>query len=271
VDLLHWTLFGVLPALAAVLIFVGIGGARLLALALSVAMCVPFGMAAGWPDWPWQLDVSRSDPVAWFWWCLAIAGLVGAAYDAKLLPKGLLVVFELALVAFVPWLLSGSLRAGWSFERCVVWLTAAWAVLFATWWVLRAASKAQPGLAVPLAGTITLVADALVLHAHGDTLGWRLAGVGAVALGVSVATTIWRRPFVCGTGASLCIAIAHAGVCWMNRGERQLLQTPFVLTLLAPLGMWVGTTKAFADGRATGMVVGIALTAAMAGGAVVFS
>lgn len=270
-DLLHWTLFGVLPALAAVLVFVGIGGARFLALGIAVAMCVPFGMAAGWPDWPWHLAVRHGDPVPWFWWCLAISGVVGIAYDTKLLPKVVLLVCELALVAFVPWLLSAPLRAGWSYERCVVFLSAAWAVLFATWWVLRTASKAHPGMAVPLVGTIALVADALVLHAHGATFGWRLAGVGAVALGVAVATTLWRRPFVCGTGASLCIAIAHAGVCWTNRGERELLQAPFVLALLAPLGLWVGTTKAFADGRTTGMVVGVGLTAAMAASAVVFA
>lgn len=267
-DLLHWALFGVLPALAVVLIFVGIGGPRLLGLALALAVCVPFGMHAGWPAWPWHLAVARSDPQPWFWWCLLLAGVVGAAYDGKVLPKALLVAAEVALVVFVPWLLSGALRAGWTFEWCVVMLGAAWAVLAAIWWVLRVAAKAQPGMAVPLAGTVVFVADAIVLHARGDVLGWRLAGVAAVALGVSVATTLWRRPFVCGTGAALCITIAHAGVLWFHRGDRELLQPPIVLALLAPLGMWVAVTKAFADGRTTGMLVGVAATAAIAGCAI---
>ena len=267
-DLLHWVLFGVLPALAAVLVFVGIGGARWLALAIAVAICVPFGMAVGWPDWPWQLAVGRSDPVPWFFWCLAIGGVAGAAHDGKLLPKALLAVVEVALVGFLPWLLSGTRRAGWTFEQCVLMLSAAWAIVFATWWVLRSASRMQPGMAVPLAGTIVLVADAIVLHAYGATTGWRLAGVGAVALGVSVATTLWRRPFVCGTGATLCITIAHAGVLWFHRTDGDLLRAPFTLALVAPLGMWVATTKMFADGRTTGMLVGVLLTAAIATAAI---
>lgn len=270
-DLLHWILFGVLPALAAVLLFVGIGGPRLLAPAIAIAVCVPFGMAAGWPDWPWLLPVQRSDPVAWFWWCLFGAGLLGAAYDTKVLPRSLLVLGELMIVAFVPWLLSGSLRAGWSFERCVVMLGAGWAVLGASWWVLRAAAKVQPGMAVPLAGTVVLIADAIALHARGDVLGWRLAGVGAVALGVAVATTIWRRPFVCGTGGTLCITIVHAGVLWVGRGEGQLLQAWFLLALVAPLGMWIALAKAFADGRTTGMLVGVGLVTAVSVSAITLS
>ncbi|MBL8748899.1 MAG: hypothetical protein JNK78_07055 [Planctomycetes bacterium] len=263
-DLLHWILFGVLPALASVLLFVGIGGARMLAPAIAVAMCVPFGMDAGWPDWPWHLSVSRSDPVAWFWWALAFAGVVGAAYDTKALPRTVLGCFEVALVVFVPWALSGSLRARWSFEWCVVMLGLAWTILVAIWWGLRTSSRLQPGMAVPLAGTVVFVADAILLHARGDLLGWRLAGVAAVASGVSVATTLWRRPFVCGTGASLCITIAHAGVLWFRRSEGELTRLPFVLALLAPLGMWIATTKAFADGRTTGMAIGVLATAGLA-------
>lgn len=262
-DLLHWILFGVLPALAAVLLFVGIGGPRLLGPALAVGMCVPFGMAAGWPSWPWELSVDRGDPSQWFWWLIVFAGLVGAAYDGKLLPRWLVAPAEVALVLFAPWLLSGPLRSGWSFEWCVVMLGLAWTVLGATWWALRTTARLQPGLWVPLAGTVALVGDALVLHARGDVLGWRLAGVAAVALGASVATTLWRRPFVCGTGASLCITIAHAGVLWFERSDRQLTQTPFVLLLLAPLGMWLAATRMFADGRTSGMIVGVAATATM--------
>jgi hypothetical protein len=225
-------------------------------------------MAAGWPEWPWHLDAHHGDESSWYWWSLAIAGVAGAAYESKLLPKAMLLVVEIALVALLPWLLTGHRRPGWSFEWCVVMLGSAWIILFTTWWVLRAASKAQPGMAVPLAGTIALVADAFVLYEYGDAIGWRLAGVGAVALGISVATTLWRRPFVCGTGGTLCITIAHAGVLWFHRAENETLRGSFVLALLAPLGMWVATTKAFADGRTTGMLVGVAVTAAIAGSAV---
>jgi hypothetical protein len=268
VDLLHWLLFGVLPALAVVLVFVGVGGPRLLGLALAVAICVPMAMSVGLPDWPWSIGVRRGDPVQWLWWCLAAAGVLGAAYDLRLLPRWLLLPCELLLVVLLPWLLSGEQRAGWSFEWCVVMLGAAWLFVMLLWWVLRQAAKLQPGMTVPLVGAIALVADALVLRALGGRLGWELAGIGAVALGVSVATTIWRRPFVCGTGGTLCIALAHAGILLCDRGERHLLQTPFLLALVAPLALWLATTKLFADGRATGMVVGVLATAGIATGAV---
>ncbi len=267
-DLLRWILFGVLPALAAVLVCVGAGGPRFLAPALAVGLCVPLGMSAGWPDWPWHLSVPRGDAAAWLWWCLAAAGTVGVVYDLRLLPKWLLLPGELLLVALMPWLLSGNLRAGWSFEWCVVMLGAAWAFVLALWWTLRQAAKLQPGMTVPLVGTIALAADALVLRAQGGRLAWELAGVGAVALGVSVATTIWRRPFVCGAGGTLCIVLAHAGVLWCGRSERELQQPALLLAMVAPLALWVATTKVFAEGRATGMVVGTVACALLAGAAV---
>jgi len=257
VDLLHWVVFGVLPALAAVLLFVGVGGVRGLVIALAVAICVPFAMDMGWPPWPWQISVQRGDGRHWLWWCLVCAGVVGSGYDLRLLPKWLLLPFEVVLIAFVPWLLSGERRAGWDFEWCVVMLGCAWLVLGSMWWVLRQAAKVQPGMSVPLVGTIALVADALVLHARGLTLSWHLAGVAAVALGVSVATTIWRRPFVCGSGGTLCIVIAHAGVLWCERTDRELVQAPFLLALVAPLGLAVALAKPFAEGRNTGMLVGV--------------
>lgn len=265
---MHWLVFGLMPALAAVLLFVGAGGARLLALAIAVAICVPMGMAAGWPTWPWLLDWRRGDPVAWLWWCLALAGLVGVVRDLNWLPRWLVVALELLLVAFLPWWMSGDLRARWSFEWCVVMLSAGWALVAALWWVLRQSAKLQAGMAVPLVGAIALTADALVLRAQGGDLAWQLAGVGAVALGVSVATTIWRRPFVCGVGGTLCIALAHAGVLWCGRSERQLLQAPFLLAMVAPLGLWIATWKTFAEGRATGMVVGVAAAVCLAAAAV---
>lgn len=267
-DLLRWILFGVLPALAAVVVCVGVGGPRLLAPALAIALCVPLGMSAGWPDWPWAISAHHGDPAEWLWWCLAAAGTVGVFYDLKWLPKWLLLPAEVLLVALLPWLLSGGLRAGWSFEWCVVMLSAGWALVMALWWTLRQSTKLQPGMTVPLCGAIALAADALVLRARSGGVAWELAGVGAVALGAAVATTIWRRPFVCGTGGTLCIALAHVGVLWCGRSERELLQAPLLLAMVAPLGLWVATTKPFAEGRATGMVVGTALCATLAAAAV---
>lgn len=263
-DLLRWIVFGVLPAVAAVLALVGAGGPRFLALSLAVAVCVPFGMAAGWPVWPWDLSVHHGDPLAWSWWAFAAAGVVGVCYDTKLLPKVLLLAADVVLVASLPWLLSGPLRARWSFEQCVVWLSVAWLVIGLTWWVLRRVAKVLPGMVVPLTGTVALVTDALVLRAHGTRLDWELAGVAAVALGMAVATTIWRRPFVCGTGGTLAITAVHVGLLVCGRSEGDLQRLPFVLAVLTPLPIGLVLTKVFAEGRATGAVVGLCVSVGLA-------
>jgi hypothetical protein len=267
-DLVRWLVFGVLPAVAAVLAGVGAGGPRFLALSLAIALCVPFGMLGSWPPLPWDLSVHHGDPFAWTFWAIAAAGAVGVAYDAKLLPKALLLLLDVVVVASLPWLISAPLRARWTFEQCVVWLGAGWLVIGSTWWVLRRVAKLQPGMAVPTAGTIALVADTIVLRELGTPLSWQLAGVGAVALGMAVLTTIWRRPFVCGTGGTLAITIVHVGLLVCGRTERELPRTPLLLALVAPLAMGVAATRMFAEGRATGAVVGLLGTAGLAAAAI---
>lgn len=259
--------FGVLPATAAMLLGVGVGGSRCLALALATALCVPFGMAIDWPGWPWDLDGWAVHPRRWLWWCLAAAGVLGTAYDARLLPKWLLAPLEVALVGFVPWLLSAPLRAANSFEWCVLWLGAGWAIVFGTWWVLRRAGKVQPGMAVPLVGMLALGVDAWLLRRHGANVAWEISGVGAIALGLAVATTLWRRPFVCGTGATLCITLAHTGLLWCGHGAQELRSPAFLLALAVPMPLWIATTKAFAEGRQTGVVVSVGASAAVAAAA----
>ena len=148
-DVVQWLLFGVLPAIAVVLLMVGVGGPRWLGLALSCAVCVPLAMEDGLPPWPWQLDLVRGSPRAALWWLLALGGVFGSAYDLRALPRALALVVELLLVAALPWLLSAPLRRSASFEGGVVYLLVGWLVLAALWWGLRRAAHAQRGLAVP--------------------------------------------------------------------------------------------------------------------------
>ncbi len=263
-DVVRWLLFGALPAAAAVLLLVGVGGARFLALALAIALCVPFALVDGWPPWPWQLSLQSGRPDLWLWWVFLAIGIVGTGYDTKLLPKPLLLAFDFLLVVSLPWLLSAPLRSGWTFEQCVLGLGAGWVVVLGGWWLQRRVAKACPGVAVPLAGAIVLAADAVVLRAMGSPSGWQLAGVAAVALGLTVATTIWRRPFRCGTGGALAITVAHVGLLGCGRTEADLLRVPFLLVLAAPLGMGLAPLRLFARRPGMGVVVGIGATLALA-------
>ncbi|MCC7398134.1 MAG: hypothetical protein IT455_13790 [Planctomycetes bacterium] len=268
-DLLHWILLGLLPALALVLLGVGVGGPRLLAFSLSASVCLPFGVQAGWPPWFWHLSLTHGDASNWLWWCLCWTGICGVAYDLRLLPKALLLPCELLLVVLVPWFVTAPLRAGWSFEVAVLGLAAAWGQLGGTWVVLRRAAKVDAGIAVPLAGAVALAADALLLRSYGSGLAWQLAGVAAFALGIAVMTTLWRRPFVCGTGGALGIVVVHFAALWLGRGSRELLRPSFLLAAAAPLPLWLSTTKAFADGRRLGVVIGLFGVVALAVTAVV--
>ena len=60
-------------------------------------------------------------------------------------------------------------------------------------------------------------------------------GVAPFALGTAVMTTLWRRPFVCGTGGALGIVVVHFAALWLGRGSRELLRPSFLLAAAAPL------------------------------------
>ena len=265
-DVLRWIVFGILPAIAVMLFGVGAGGPRLLAVSLATSICIAAGMLVGWPIWPWDLSLQHGEPRSWAWWSVLAAGVVGSCHDARVLPRVLTVPAEFAIVAALPWLLTGALRATWTFEQGVVWLLGAGALLLAIWWVLRRVASLQPGGAVVLAGAIALLADTLVLRARGHA--WDVPAVAVVALGLALLTTVWRRPFVCGTGAALSITIAHAALLWGGHGERALLRPAMLLAAVAPLAMAVALAKAFAQGRQTGIVVGVVATAGVAVAAV---
>jgi hypothetical protein len=269
-DLVHWIVFGVVPAVAAVLAGVGTLGPRWLALALALAVCVPFGMAAGWPRWPWQLPWQGA-PLGWLWWAFAGAGVVGAAYDRRLLPRLLLLVAEVVLVVALPWLVAGEARGAWRFELQVLWLAGAWLLLGSAWWVLRRVARVLPGLVVPLGGTIALATAAWVLRAHGVSLHWQLAGVAAVGLLMAVATTTWQRPFRCGTGAALAIAVLHAGPLLTAHAAGQLASRPFVLAAVVPLPLGLALARPFARRHRLGAACGLGGSLLLAAAAIVWT
>jgi hypothetical protein len=266
VDVLQWLLFGVLPAIAVVLLLVGVGGARWLALALALAVCAPLAMEDGRPPWPFELDLLRGPARPALWWVLLLSGAFGAAYDLRLLPRRLAVVFEAALVLALPWLLSAPWRAAWSFEACVLCLVVGWSVVLCLWWSVRQAAKVQTGLAVPLAMTLALVADAWLLRTRGAGADWQLAGVAAVALGFAVVTTAWRRPFCCGGGAALTMTLAHTGLLVCGRSAAELLDASFWIAWGSPLSLSLCALPWCVRSRRLGAVVacsGVAMFGAL--------
>ena len=260
-DLLKWVLFGVLPAVAAVLLCVGVGGPRFLATALGVALGVPLLMANGWPGWPWNLSVDHGDPFAWLFWTVAATAVVGTCYDARVLWKPVLLTVDVVVVLAMPWLLSAPRREQWTTLHQVAWLSVAWIVLAAVWWTWRRVARQWPGIALPLASAMVLGADAFVLRERSAAGVWELSGVVACALAMAVATATWRRPFRCGTGAVLVVTVAHTGLLWLGRVEADLPRLPLLVACLAPLGLLVSFWRGFGRARGFAFACGLAVTA----------
>ena len=232
-----WLLFGVLPAVAAILLGVGVGGSRWLALAIAVAICVPAAIAEGWPDWLWTLDLMHGAPEPALWWTLMLGGVLGTVYDLRLLPKVVALGLEAVLVVMVPWFVSAPLRASWSFELSATFLVTVCLVILFLWYALRQSAKRLPGLPIPLAMMMVLGVDAWLLYQHAVGPDWELAGVAAVALAAAMMTATWHRPFVCGTGAVLCLTLAHSGLLLCGRSEDELLKLPLILGWVMPAPM----------------------------------
>ncbi len=262
-TLLRWLLYGLLPAVAAVLLFVGAAGPRYAAAGLAAGIVVPYGLLVAWPDWPWQLGTGAGTAMPWLFWSIAAAGLTGLLHDVRLLPRPLTIVCEAALVVWLPWALAAPLRRHWSFEAGLLHLGAAWCGLLLVWWALRGASERRPGMLVPLGACLCLGGDLWLVLAREHDLSWQLLAAGIAALATALLTATWRRPFQLGSGATLVLVLLHGGVLFACRVYANLPRQPLLLALLAPLPLWIAAHKAFDESRRTGACIGLAATAAM--------
>ena len=267
-DVLHWVVFSLLPGIAAILLGVGVGGAKCLAMALTIAICLPFALADGWPSWFWELDPMHGEPGQALWWILLFGGFLGTADDFRAIPKPVNFGLEILLVSVLPWIVSAPLRSEWSFEAYSLCLSVGWCLTAALWLSLRRFGEVQSGLSLPLGMTIVLSVDAWVLYSVIGGQDWKLAGLAAVALGFAMITSVWRRPFVCGSGAALTITLMHTGLLLCGRTERELLQLPVLLAWIAPLPMWFVVIPYFAKHRGLAACLAVLLVATCCGFAV---
>lgn len=263
--MLRWLLYGLLPAIAAVLVFVGVGGPRLAALGLAAGIAVPFGLLTAWPAWPWEIDLQAGTALSWLFWCVAFAGVLGTLHDLRWLPKMLTIPLEAALVVMLPWVLSAPLRPRWSFERGLLYLSVAWLGLVVVWWTLRRASETRPGMLVPAAGVLCLSGDLWLVLSRDHDLSWQLLAAGIAALATAMLVSTWKRPFQLGSGATLVIVLLHGGMLLACRVYAGFPPGALLLALLAPVPLWVSSHRNFDDSRRTGACIGLGLSAAMLG------
>lgn|GEM_PF-4009195 len=267
-DVVQWILWGALPAMAVVMLFVGVGGPRWLGVALAISVCVPLAIEDGLPPWIWQLDLMTGPPRSALWWLLLLGGALGSAFDLGALPRLVARIMEVICVISLPWLLSAPLRAGWSVVGCAAGLTSGWIFVAAVWWVVRRSAKARSGLTVPLAMAIVFGVDAWVVRAITVGADWQLPAVAAVVLVFAIVTMAWRGPFACGRGASLSMTLAHSGLLLCGRAEGELAQLPFVLAWSAPLPLALVTLPWPSRLRWLAAICGVLAVAAVGAGAI---
>ncbi len=264
-TLLRWLLYGLLPAISAVLVFVGVGGPRLAAIGIATGIAVPFGLLVAWPDWPWDLDLTAATALPWLFWSVVGAGLLGTLHDLRWLPKMVVIPLEAVLVVMLPWILSAPLRPRWSFETALVRLSLAWAGLVVVWWVLRTAAERRPGRLVPAACVLFLAGDLWLVQSRNHDLSWQLLAAGVVALATALVVASWRRPFQLGTGAILVVVLLHGGMLMACRVYAGFAAKPMLLALLSPVPLWISVHKGFDESRRTGAAIGLTLSAVMYG------
>ena len=267
-DVVQWILWGALPAIAVVMLFVGVGGPRWLGVALAISVCVPLTVEDGLPPWFWQLDLMTGPPRSALWWLLLLSGALGSVFDLGALPRFVARIMEVVFVISLPWLLSASLRVSWSVVGCAVALASGWTFVAAVWWAIRRSAQARSGLPVPLAMVIVFAVDAWVVRETAAGADWQPAGVAAVVLGFAIVTMAWRGPFACGRGAALSMTLAHSGLLLCGRAEAELVQLPFVLAWSAPLPLALITLPWPGRLRWLAAICGVLGVAAVGAGAI---
>jgi hypothetical protein len=196
---------GALPPIAAALLLVSLGGARLLALAAAIGLYVAYGLMKEWPAWPHELWDEPAG-VPWLVWAVVACCLVAMLEHGRALPHKAGVVLGGAVAAFGTWLVLQKVAARW--DAATVLLHAGGAALVAVLSPLaarRALARAPATVAPAAVWTVVLSITAGLVALSGSALLGQLCGAVAAAVGAGAAAGLWKRPF----------ALAPADATWL--------------------------------------------------------
>jgi hypothetical protein len=200
---------GVLPAIAAGLLLVSLGGARLLPLAAATGLYVAYGLLKRWPAAPTELW-SSPNGIEWLLWSVIAAQLLSLLEYAKVWRGRLAMGSAAVLGAFSVWLVLQKLASRWSAMDIVLHIGGgAVAVALLALGMRSLLHRARPGPWSGFVVAVILSIDAVALVAGGSALLGQLCGALAAAVGAGVGTTIWKRGFTLGAADGTWIGIAH--------------------------------------------------------------
>lgn len=201
---------GTLPPIAAALLLVSLGGARLLPLAAGLGLLVAYGLLKRWPDPPTELWFAPNG-TEWLLWCLAAAAVLALLEHFRLWRGRLAAGSAVLLGGLGAWLVLAKVAARWPLAETLLHVGLGGLVTAGLALLLRASlHRARPGLLPAIAVTVLLSADAALLVGFGGSaLLGQLCGALAAAVGAGLGTALWRRPFALGPGDGTWLGIAH--------------------------------------------------------------
>jgi hypothetical protein len=199
---------GAVPPIAAALLLVSLGGARLLAAAAAIGLYVAFGLLKEWPAWPHELW-HDPDGRQWLVWAVAACCFVATLERCRALPVQAGAVLGAATGAFGVWLVVQKVVARMETGSALLHVGGAALVLVLVQLASRRALARAPATVAPaIVWTVVLSIGAGIVALSGTALLGQLCGAVAAAVGAGAGAGLWKRPF----------ALAPADATWLAGG-----------------------------------------------------
>ncbi len=204
---------GALPPIAAALLLVSLGGARLLPLAVAVGLFVAFGLLKDWNDWPtWPHELwDAPNGTMWLLWGALAACAIALLEHLRVVPrKAGSPLAVLVAMASVGLLLQKTATANrWPVADVVLHVGGGmFVVSLLAIAGRRALERAPAGIGPAILFATTLSGASVAIALSSGLLG-QLCGVLAAAVGAAAGTALWRRPFALGVADGTWLGIAH--------------------------------------------------------------
>lgn len=226
---------GVLPAIVAALLLVGLGGARLLALAAGVGLFAAYTLLKDWPALPTALW-SAPNGTEWLLWAVAAACALALLERTGVLTGRPAAVAAVVLAPASVHLLLLKLASRWATGDVLLHVAVGGAgVAILVLGLRRMLRTARPGPLPAIVAAALLSVDAVLLAAHGSALLGQLCGALAAAVGAGLGTMLWRRPFALAGADGTWLGLGHGLFLLAGVHLANLTWTAAVLAAIAPL------------------------------------
>ena len=203
---------GLLPAMGAVAVLVGILGRRFVSIAIASGVFAAYSLLKQLPAWPHRLWVENNDGTQWWIWSLVAAALLATFEGSRTRPARSAFVLWCAVLGAQVWLMLTNRRTNWDASTTALH-TSIGAFALCLMCVTFRSTLAKPAPRLQLwAWTACLGVDAGVLALGGSVLLGQLAGALAAALGTVAALRLVRNSVQLVPGTALTLAAGHGGI-----------------------------------------------------------